>query len=59
MEWILENRVLLLVGGEMLAMHLFRHERKDPGRVSPPGCAKRAEPLQSEATISAKVGTDG
>ncbi|HEY9038347.1 MAG TPA: hypothetical protein VIN05_05330 [Roseovarius sp.] len=58
MQWILENWVLLLVGSAMVAMHLFRHGHKDRGHVSHPGCAKRAEAVESEAAISAKDGTN-
>jgi hypothetical protein len=59
MQWILENWVLLLVGGAMLAMHLFRHERKGRGHASHQGSATRAEAPRSEASDRAKGGTNG
>lgn len=58
MQWFLENSALLLVGGAILAMHLFRHGRKNWGHRSHRGCAKRAEAGEFEAAISAKDGTN-
>ncbi len=59
MQWFLENWMLLLVGGGLVAMKLFPHGRKDRDHVSHPGCANRVEALKAEATISAKVGAHG
>jgi hypothetical protein len=58
MQWILENW-LLLVGGGMVAMHLFGHGHKDRSRGSGPGCTKRAEVPRCEASDRAKGGTNG
>lgn len=59
MQWILGNWMLLLVGGGMVAMHLFGHGHKDRGRASELDTTKRAEAPRLGAAVPARVGTNG
>ena len=59
MQWFLKNWMLLLVGGGLVAMKLFRHGRKDLDQDSLLGCANCAEAVTSEASMPAKVSTHG
>ncbi len=58
MQWILENWVLLLVGGAMVAMHVFRHGHKDRGHASHLGSATPAEAPVIEVSDQARGRTN-
>lgn len=40
MQWILENWFLILIGGGMIATHLFGHGHGGHGKKKPPGDMK-------------------
>jgi hypothetical protein len=61
MQWVIENWILVLVGGGMLAMHLFGHGHGHKGgqKKKDHSSGKKHETSDLKKTREAKEGSNG
>lgn len=59
MQWILDNWLLLLLGGGMVAMHVFGHGHGGHGRGRDDGAGAEPEKGPGVPADKAETGRDG